>query len=105
MLSSMFTLPNYCSGYKVGDEVRCKVDEDDERFAYFHFKGKVTAVLEEGYLFAVHFDQIDVTDEFSMEFSVDEVRPALCPTILHAPAPATDAASPAHSCGVTCARS
>ena len=96
MLSSMFTLPNYCSGYKVGDEVRCKVDEDDERFAYFHFKGKVTAVLEEGYLFAVHFDQIDVTDEFSMEFSVDEVRPALCPTILHAPAPATDAASPAH---------
>ena len=84
-------------GYKVGDKVRCKLDEDDDRFAYHHFKGEVTAVVEEGSswrtaVVEVYFEWCGRTNEFS----VDEVRPALCPTMLHAPAPATDAASPAH---------
>ena len=48
------------------------VDETDPRFA-FEFKGKVEAVVEEGY--EVHFDVIDVTDVFS----VDEVRPRPVP--------------------------
>ena len=60
--------PRLQGGYKVGDEVYCNVDETDPRFA-FEFKGKVEAVVEEGY--EVHFDGIDVTDVFS----VDEVRP------------------------------
>ena len=66
--------PRLQGGYKVGDEVYCNVDEKDSRFfAYSEFKGKVEAVVEEGY--EVHFDVIDVTDVFS----VHEVRPRPVP--------------------------
>ena len=66
--------PRLQGGYKVGDEVYCNVDEKDTRSAaYCDSKGKVEAVVEEGY--EVHFDVIDVTDVFS----VDEVRPRPVP--------------------------